>query len=235
MLIDWTSDFQMLLRWLHIVAGITWIGILYFFNWINGGVMKSLEPATKNKVFPPLMAKCMFYFRWAALVTWLSGFIYFAWIVTGEQGAHMALGIWLVLWLVAWAILRGLLQPLSGALNKGMVVGIATAILVAIMGWAVLTLGADGLLTSRSKSIGIGGGLGTIMLLNVWGIIWPAQKRIIEWTRAVSEKGTAMPPEAASLARRAFLASRMNTWLSMPLIWFMGMASHWPLFPGGAP
>ncbi len=232
MLIDWTSDIQMLLRWIHILAGITWIGLLYFFNLVNVNFMKALDAATKGKVVPQLMPRALFWFRWGAVVTWLSGFGYFAWIVDGEQGEHMALGIWLVAWLAAWAVVRGILQPLSGALNKGVVVGVATAVLVTLVAWVVLTAGADGLLTSRSKAIGIGGGLGTIMLLNVWGIIWPAHKRIIAWTRDASEKGAAMPPEAASLARRAFLASRMNTWLSLPMLWFMGMASHWPYFGG---
>jgi uncharacterized membrane protein len=72
--------------------------------------------------------------------------------------------------------------------------------------------------SNKTHSIGIGGALGVIMLLNVWGIIWPAQKRIIAATAA----GT--PPDAA-LARRAFLASRTNAWLSLPMLWFMG-TSH---------
>jgi uncharacterized membrane protein len=230
MFIDWTSDLQMVLRWTHFVAGITWIGILYFFNWINGATMKSLEPAVKNKVFPELMARSMFYFRWGALVTWISGFGYFTWIITAEGGKHSALGIWLGLWVLAWLVMFGVLRPLAGALNKGIVVGIITLIVISVVGYVVLTAGQDGLLSSRSKSIGIGGGLGTIMLMNVWGIIWPAQKRIINWTRAAADTGAAMPPEAAKLGRRAFLASRMNTWLSFPMLWLMGAASHWPIF-----
>jgi uncharacterized membrane protein len=67
------------------------------------------------------------------------------------------------------------------------------------------------------------------MLLNVWGVIWPSQKRIIAWTSDNAEKGTAIPAESAALARRAFLASRMNTWLSIPMLFFMATASHYPL------
>ena len=230
MFIDWVSDLQMILRWMHIVAGITWIGLLYFFNWVNGAAMKALEPAVRMKVVPEIMPRALFYFRWGALVTWLSGFAYFVWIISSEGGSHASLGVWLALWVVAWAILRGVLQPLKGAMNKGVVVGIITAIVVTAIAAVVISAGAEGLLTSRSKSIGIGGGLGTIMLLNVWGIIWPAQKKIIGWTREAGQKGTPMPPEAANLVRRAFLASRTNTWLSMPMIWFMGAASHWPIF-----
>jgi hypothetical protein len=77
---------------------------------------------------------------------------------------------------------------------------------------------------NQTLSIGIGGALGLIMLLNVWGIIWPAQKRIIAATAA----GT--PPDAA-LARRAFLASRTNAWLSLPMLFFMGTSrGDWQIF-----
>jgi uncharacterized membrane protein len=71
------------------------------------------------------------------------------------------------------------------------------------------------------------------MLLNVWGIIWPAQKRIIAWTAANAADGTAIPAESATLARRAFLASRANTWLSLPMLFFMAAASHYPFLVGG--
>jgi len=87
--------------------------------------------------------------------------------------------------------------------------------------------------SNRSISIGVGGGYGVFMLLNVWGIIWPAQKRIIAWTKENAEKGTAIPPESAALARKAFLASRTNAWLSIPMLFLMAAASHYPMFTGG--
>ena len=74
-------------------------------------------------------------------------------------------------------------------------------------------------LGNKSLSIGVGGGLGILMLLNVWGIIWPIQKRAIAATVA----GT--PPPPADVMRRAFLASRTNAWLSLPMLFFMG-TSH---------
>jgi len=66
--------------------------------------------------------------------------------------------------------------------------------------------------------------------MNVWGIIWRNQKKILAWTGDNVAKGTAMPPEAANLARQAFLASRTNTWLSLPMLFFMGTASHYAIF-----
>lgn len=226
----WT---QFILRWFHFLAGITWIGLLYYFNLVNVNFMKSLDAPTVNKVVPELMPRALFWFRWGAVATWLTGLIYYALIITGEGGNHgKALGLWLVLWLVTWGVIYFLLQPLSGALNKGIVIGIIVAVLVAAMSFVLVkAAGDDGLKSNRSISIGIGGGIGTLMLLNVWGIIWPHNKRIIAWRTEARDKGTPMPEEAKKLARRAFLASRMNTWLSVAMLWFMGMASHLPLFP----
>jgi len=224
------SGGQFLLRWLHFLSGITWIGMLYFFNLVNVSFMKSLDPATKAKVVPELMPRALFWFRWGALATWLTGFIYFAWIIVAEGGRHTALPIWLVVWVVTWAIMFGLLRPLSGILNNGLFLGVVFAVLTALMAYVVLRATGAGLPTNKTMSIGIGGGIGTIMLFNVWGIIWPHQKRLIAWTKESAAKGTPMPPEAAKMARRAFLASRANTWLSLPMLWFMGMASHLPLF-----
>jgi uncharacterized membrane protein len=71
-----------------------------------------------------------------------------------------------------------------------------------------------------------GVGLATIMFLNVWGLIWPNQKRVIAMTKAAAESGTPPPPEMAKRARVAYLASRTNFWLSFPMLWFMIWAAH---------
>ena len=84
--------------------------------------------------------------------------------------------------------------------------------------------------SNRLLSIGIGGGLGWVMMMNVWGIIWRINKKVIHWTREFARSGTAIPPESAALARMAFLASRANAWLSIPMLFFMGAASHYPMF-----
>jgi uncharacterized membrane protein len=83
--------------------------------------------------------------------------------------------------------------------------------------------------SNRTMAIAVGGGLGMIMFMNVWMIIWPLQKKIIAATKATAETGAAVPPEQAVWARRAFLASRTNTWLSLPMLFFMGAASHFPI------
>jgi uncharacterized membrane protein len=79
-------------------------------------------------------------------------------------------------------------------------------------------------------AIGIGGGIGWMMLLNVWGVIWRIQKRLIAWTNANARNGTPMPDKAARMARMVFLMSRINAWLTIPLLFLMGAASHYPMF-----
>ena len=225
---------QLLVRWSHFVGGITWIGMLYFFNLVNVNFMKALDAPTKKIVVPNLMPKALWYFRWGAVVTVIAGLGYYAmYILRGDvinansDGAGANTWLILLLWLVvagaAWAIYAYVLLP---NLHKdGKILAAATAALVIALAVALVWL-LDSQLTGRrdhwasnkTLSIGIGGALGLIMLLNVWGIIWPAQKRIIAATAA----GTA--PDAA-LARRAFLASRANAWLSLPMLFFMG-TSH---------
>ncbi|HEX8149426.1 MAG TPA: urate hydroxylase PuuD [Pyrinomonadaceae bacterium] len=225
---------RIIFRWAHFVAGITWIGMLYFFNLVNVNFMKALDAPTKKVVVPNLMPKALWYFRWGAVVTVIAGLGYYAmYILRGDvinansDGAGANTWLILLLWLIvagaAWAVFAFVLLP---NLNKdGKILAAATAALVIAMAVALIWL-LDSQLTGRrdhwasnkTLSIGVGGALGVIMLLNVWGIIWPAQKRIIAATAA----GTA--PDAA-LARRAFLASRANAWLSLPMLFFMG-TSH---------
>lgn len=223
---DTATILQMVLRWIHFVSGITWIGILYFFNLVNVGFMKTLDAPTKGKVVPNLMTPALWYFRWGALITVLSGLTYFVWIVTAEGTPHHALGIWLVVTLVLYAVMYACIEVIK--INSGPVLAIIFTLMVAAQTWAMSSF--SGLASSRSISIGIGGGLGIWMLLNVWGIIWRAQKKVIAWTAENAAKGTPIPGEAAGLARRTFLASRTNTWLSLPMLWFMGTASHLAMF-----
>ena len=230
---------QIVLRWVHFVAGITWVGLLYFFNLVNVPLMKALDGPTKGKVVPVLMPKALWWFRWAAVVTWLAGFRYF--MILAKADAINAgsrelmwrwLGIWLVAWLLAFVIIFALLRPTEGALNNGWVLTLLIGFVTMATSWLVLSLLGDPAASNRTLSISVGGGLGTIMLLNVWGIIWRCQKKLIAWTRANAERGTPMPPEAAQLARQAFLASRANFWLSFPMLFFMAAASHYPFLSG---
>lgn len=212
------------------MAGITWIGLLYFFNLVNVNFMKELDAATKGKVIPNLMPKALFWFRWGAVFTLLTGLIYYAMLLHTEA-IDAKLGIVLVVWIVAWVVVAGLLRMAvaGGPLKDGRVLGIVVAVLVVVAAWVVVPIMRNGG-SNRTMAISVGGGLGLMMFMNVWMIIWPLQKKIIAAVRATAETGAPAPPDQAKWARRAFLASRMNTWLSVPMLFFMGAASHFPIF-----
>ena len=153
-----------LARWLHILSGIMWIGLLYYFNVVQ---IPALAVAAADKGGPGgagiskyVAPRALWWFRWAALATWLTG----AWYLG------------------------------SNFLNAFLL--------------------ADGL-----KVIGIGAWLGTIMLLNVWGVIWPNQKKALGIVAATDE-------EKAKARRIAMLASRTNFVLSIPMLLCMGSQSH---------
>lgn len=235
---DAMSNVEIVLRTLHFLAGITWIGLLYFFNLVNVPVMKQLDGATKGKVIPILMPKALWWFRWGALVTVLAGLLYFIiFLMRDAKNANPPqswgawLGIWFATWAVAWVLVYLLLKN-SKVFGKGYVLAIPILIVMGAAGWFVLNQMSHADISNNSLSISVGGGLGLVMLLNVWGVIWRCQKKIIAWTKANAEQGTPMPPEAATLARLAFLASRANAWLSIPMLFFMAAAHHYPFLSG---
>ncbi|HVA33838.1 MAG TPA: urate hydroxylase PuuD [Candidatus Baltobacteraceae bacterium] len=151
-------------RWIHVFAGITWIGLLYFFNFVNAESVKLAAAAGEaGPISKYVMPRALFFFRWAAAATWVFG-----------------------------AALLGTIHPASGG-N-----GFTDAFL----------------LQGPMAPIGIGAWLGTIMLINVWGPIWQNQKKILGFAPATDE-------EKAKGRRVAFLASRVNTMLSIPMLFFM--------------
>ena len=169
-----------LARWFHIVAGVFWIGLLYYFNVAQ---TPALADAAADKGGPGgagitkyVAPRALFWFRWGAIATWLGG----AWLLGSTFISAFTFG--------------AVPDP---------------------MGHTPYYL----------RVIGTGAWLGTIMLFNVWGIIWPNQKKIIRGTLA----GTP-PANAAVLARQAFLASRTNFFLSVPLLFFMATSYHYVIF-----
>ncbi len=160
-----------LVVWLHVFFGIIWIGLLYYFNFVQVPAVGAAladeggpGPAAINKYVAP---RALWWFRWGALLTWLSG-----------ASALEAMGI-----------------------------GLKDA----------FTLSGDG------QIIGIGAWLGTIMLFNVWVLIWPNQKKILGMVEA-------SPDEIAKSKMVALMASRTNTFLSIPMIMCMVGQGH-----GGLP
>jgi uncharacterized membrane protein len=145
-----------LARWVHIMAGIMWIGLLYYFNFVQVAALKAAtEDGTAAGITKHVAPRALLFFRWAAVVTWLAG--------AALLGSHFVPAF---------------------TLSPGF------------------------------AGIGVGAWLGTIMLFNVWVLIWPNQKKILGLAPANDE-------EKAKARRVAFLASRTNTMLSIPMLFFM--------------
>lgn len=235
---------HVVLRWFHFVAGITWIGLLYFFNLVNVPLQKKLDPDTKKKVNPDLLLPALWYFRWGALVTVIAGLGYYAMYIlrtdvaaANTTGANVSGRIVLIVWffipIVTFLIEFLIIKKVPALIKDGRVFAIVALVLVVAMAIGILKWLDSSLVVhgqhfagNKTLSIGVGGALGIIMLLNVWGIIWPANKRIIGAL-------TGGPPAAPELARQAFIASRTNTWFSLPMLLFMA-TSHgdWLIFGG---
>ena len=163
---------DLLLRWIHFLAGITWIGLLYYFNFVQGEWFKETDASAKSAAIQKLVPRALWWFRWAAMVTFLAGVL--ALHSKGMQG-----------------------------------------------GWGVFA-------SSYGILILTGSVLGTLMFLNVWLIIWPKQQIVIASNNQVAGGGEPLP-EAAACTAKAGLASRTNTLFSIPMLLFMGAASHYPM------
>jgi uncharacterized membrane protein len=230
---------QIALRWIHIFAGIIWLGFLSFFVLAVAPTLKALDPATRAKVFPELASRGLWWLRWSSVAAWLAGFRYF--MILAKTDAVNAgrphawgvwVGIWFGCWLAAFAIEMGLVQA-GNALGSRIVTGALVLFVMAVTSWLVVSLLAQPGVSNRTLCISIGGGLGTILFFNVWGISWRCQKRLIAWTRLAAANGTPMPPEAEKLTRMATLAMQINFWLSFPMIFFMAASAHFPFLSGG--
>ena len=171
---DLYSNLHLVVRWLHVISGITWIGHLYFFNFVNVPLQGALDDPTKKAVNPQLMPRALWWFRWGAMITFLAGLVLFV------------LNYWY---------------------TPGLGLG-PTSLLI-----------QTGQLTPRAMWILFGMLLGTIMWFNVWMIIWPAQKRLLT--------GKVPADQIAAVRKRALLVSRINTFLSGPMLFGMLAPAHY--------
>ncbi len=205
-----------LFRWLHIFAGIVWIGMLYFFNFVNGPFQGTLDGDTKKKVNPELLPRALWWFRWGAAWTWFTGVLLLLLVFyhgglmfdgDGKWGAGavvMALAV-LVAPFVYDALHKSPLgkdPKVFGGVSFALLLGVAAAMHF----W--------GGFSYRALNIHLASLLGTIMAFNVWFRIWPAQRTIVTAVKA----GT--PPDPALVAF-AGARSRHNVYMSVPLVWGM--------------
>jgi hypothetical protein len=169
-----------LLRWFHFLAGITWIGMLYYFNFVQTPFFASAEaPVRVGMLAGGLVARALWWFRWGAMFTFITG-----WLIIIHKLGQLGMG---------------------GFFD-----------------------------TSYGMAIFFGGMLGSLMWFNVWFIIWPAQQIVMASAAQVSKGGQAIP-EAAARGQRAGFASRTNVLLSIPMLFFMGTASHLTIFVTSTP
>lgn len=236
------STALMVLRWIHLVVGLTWIGLLYFFVLVNTPFLQELDWNLRVVVFPKLMSRAMWWFRWSSVLTVLVGLAYWMHIVATDARNAKALGImassgrmfgtFFLLWTLAFFIeMAALMSPVE-TLKKGPILGILVTAAVVAASWLFLTWNQTGWESNRDLTIGIGGGLGWFMMFNVWGIVWRVQKKLIRWTEANGNTGAQLPPELVKLSQISLSAARVSFWLSFPMLFFMGAASHCILFIG---
>ncbi|MGQ0507620.1 MAG: urate hydroxylase PuuD [Myxococcaceae bacterium] len=207
-------------RWIHVVAGIAWIGHLYFFNFVNAQVVKTYDADSKKKVVPELMPRALYWFRFGALYTWVTGILllglvyYMGGVMNSDSsktGLASAVGLGLVLF--GFFIYDALWKALGK--NETVAAGISFVLVVG------LAFGLRQLMEPRAVFIHLGSIFGSIMMMNVWMRIWPSQRKIIGGI-----KGTNPAPDAAVPAL-AGLRSKHNTYMSVPLVFFM-VSNHYP-------
>jgi uncharacterized membrane protein len=212
---DVMNFFESIFRWIHVVAGILWIGVLYFFNWINGPFEGTLDAETKKKVIPELRPRALFWFRWGAAFTWVTGvllllIVYYHGraVFTAESGWGVGAIIMIILVFVSPFIYDALVNSFMKELQAAFIGGVILSLVL------LLLFDYVGGFSVRGYAIHLGATFGTIMAFNVWFRIWPAQQKVIT---AIKEGN---PPDAA-LAGMAGLRSRHNTYMSVPLVFLM--------------
>jgi uncharacterized membrane protein len=216
---------EAVLRWIHVVAGIVWIGLLYFFNFVNSAFAPTMDAETKKKVVPQLMPRALYWFRWGAAWTWVAGVLLLLIVFYHGSVALEGAASWNFLALVMVALT--FLMPAAydvfarGGIGKDnrLLAGVALAtVAIMIVGYKVAGF------SYRGYTIHVGALFGTAMAMNVWMRIWPAQRRIIAATR------DGQTPNQAD-ASVAGTRSKHNTYMSVPLIWMM-LNQHTLMFAG---
>ena len=221
---------QLVFRWGHVVAGVLWIGLLWFFNYVNGPLQGKLDAATKKVVVPELMPRALFWFRWGAAWTWITGFllaglIYYQTKEVLFDPDHVGNPwLWLAVVLVAMAVGFVIYNAIMKSVKN---VVAASAIALVIFAAVYALLECVGHFSGRALYIHTGVIFGTMMALNVWMVIWPSQKKIITGVKEGN-------PADAETVRQAGLRSRQNTFMSVPLIFTM-ISNHYPTVYGMSP
>jgi uncharacterized membrane protein len=207
---------ESLFRWLHVFFGIIWIGLLYFFNWVNANFAPTMDAETKKKVVPELMPRALYWFRWGAAFTWVTGVLlllmvyYHTGLVFKDAvpnwgpGALLMIALTFVAPFIYDALYKGPLKDPTTGFVAGLVLATVALFLFDMIGG----------FSYRGYAIHLGAMFGTTMAFNVWFRIWPAQQQIITATK------NGQAPDAAVVAL-AGTRSKHNTYMSVPLLFTM--------------
>ena len=215
---------QFIIRWLHVFVGILWIGHLYFFNFVNGQTMAQLTGGARREVVPELMPRALYWFRWGAAWTWISGVVLLLLIfyhggLTLDLGMSWGLGAILMIAVTFFGVFVYDALWSSGLKSNMRAATIVSFLLLAVVVWAFVNIGG---FQPRAVLIHTGALFGTMMAFNVWFRIWPAQQRIIAAVKAGQAPAAADPALAG-------LRSKHNTYMSLPLLWAMANEHATPL------
>ena len=215
---------NLIFRWIHVIAGVMWIGHLWYFNFVNSQVAKTYDADSKKKVLPEVMSRALYWFRWGAMYTLITGILllgivyYMGGITLPSYSPGASAGIGLGLLVVSFLV-YDLLWKSPLAKNE-MVGGVVSFVLV-----VAVTFGLTKVFPGRGVFMHVGAMFGFIMATNVWMRIWPNQRKII-----AGVKGTAAAPDP-SVPAVAGLRSKHNTYMSVPLMFFM-VSNHFPTVYG---
>lgn len=162
---------EFLLRYAHVISGITWIGLLYYFNFVQTPAFAEFEPGPRNEAVAKLVPRAMWWFRWGAAATLAFGLLLYIMGLSGDDQPF---------------------KDMKSIENLSILAGILFAV---------------------------------IMFTNVWMIIHPAQQKVIANAKNVLA-GQEADPSIPGIARKAACASRTNTLLSIPMLFFMVATGH---------
>ena len=206
---------EALFRWIHIVAGIMWIGHLYFFNFVNAPFEGTLDAPSKKAVVPQLRPRALYWFRWGAAWTWVTGFLLMLMVFYHGQLVFDMGGDWstrafvmVAVTFFAFAIYDPLAKQEFAKNNKQMAGVSFVLVVLVVLGYKSAGFGY------RAYVIHLGALFGTLMAANVWMRIWPAQKEIVTAIR----DGNPPPADRVAMAGQR---SRHNVYMSIPLVWAM--------------
>jgi uncharacterized membrane protein len=221
-----TDYLQVFFRWIHIGAGVMWIGLLYFFNFVNGPFVATMDGETKKKVIPELAPRALYWFRWGAAYTWFTGILMLGIIYYMGNATLASGGSWTGIGYALSALF--LISPyIYDALAKSPLAKnpkIFSAICFLLVVGLICLFKEVGGFGYRGYNMNVGITFGTIMAFNVWFRIWPAQQKIINGIKTGN-------PADASVGALAATRSKHNTYMSVPLIWMM-INSHTTFLDG---